>query len=249
MALGYDARPMGEGRGESLWVVLPVFDEEAAIERVFEEWLPVLRATGADLRVLAIDDGSRDRSLERLRAIERDQPEVAVLSQANRGHGESCLGGYRAALAAGADWVFQIDSDGQCDPRFFPEVWAVRREHPVVFGYRRRRDDGWARWAISRLVSVVGWLATGTWVADANVPYRLMRADRLARALDSFPERFGLANVLLAHRLTRLAGIRWVPIRFRARQGGQTSLDAASFARQGWRLLRQLRDERRRSST
>lgn len=238
---------MGEGRGESLWVVLPVFDEEAAIGRVFDEWLPALRATGAKPRVLAIDDGSRDRSLERLRAIEREQPEVAVVSQANRGHGESCLAGYRAALAAGADWVFQIDSDGQCDPRFFPALWAARREHPVVFGFRRRRDDGWARWTISRLVSVVGWLATGTWVADANVPYRLMRADRLARALDDFPDRFGLPNVLLAHRLTRLAGIHWVPIRFRARQGGETSLDAASFARQGWRLLRQLRAERRRA--
>lgn len=233
---------------ESLHVVLPVYDEEASIERVCAEWLPVLRASGAELRLRAVNDGSRDRSLELLRRIAERNPELEVTDQANRGHGASCVAGYRAAIASGADWILQIDSDGQCDPRHFPALWAARHEHCVVFGHRRRRDDGWARWGISRAVSVVGWIAAGTWVRDANVPYRLVRSDLLARALEGFPESFHLANVLLAIRLQRLAGIHWVPIGFRVRHGGTPSIRAGSFLRQGRRLLAELRAERRRAA-
>lgn len=239
---------MREPGVEFLHVVMPIFNEEASIERVFEEWLPALRATGASFRLLAIDDGSRDRSLELLRAIARRNPEVEVADQPNRGHGGSCLVGYRDALAAGADWVLQIDSDGQCDPGYFSSFWAEREEHSVVFGLRRRRDDGWARWAISRAVSLVGFVVARTWVRDANVPYRLMRGDVLARALEAFPEGFHLANVLLAIRLERLVGIRWVPIHFRERHGGTPSIRAGSFVRQGRLLVAQLRDERRRAT-
>ncbi len=237
---------MSQGARESLWVVMPVYNEEASIERVFEEWMPALRAGDRELRVLAINDGSRGRTLELLRSIECANPEVVVRDQPNAGHGASCVAGYREAVAAGANWILQIDSDGQCDPRFFPALWAARREHPVVFGYRVRRDDGWARWAISRVVSVVGLVAARTWVGDANVPYRLMRGDLLARALDDPPAEIHLANVLLALRLQRLAGIRWVPIHFRDRHGGTPAVRAGSFVRQGNRLFRQLRAERRR---
>lgn len=248
--MGYDPPAMAIGGVECLWVVMPVYNEEASIGRVFEEWLPALRRIGpelGELRILAINDGSRDGTLELLRAIERENPEVVVRDQANVGHGASCVAGYREALAAGADWVLQIDSDGQCDPRFFAALWEARRGHPVVFGYRARRDDGWARWAISRAVSVVGLVATGTWVGDANVPYRLMRREVLAGAIEELPADFHLTNVLLALRLQRLAGIHWVPIRFRERHGGTPTVRAGSFARQGRLLFRQLRAESRRS--
>lgn len=244
--MGYDARAMIEPRSGPLWVVLPVYEEAGAIERVFAEWLPALRATGADFKILAIDDGSRDQTLALLHGIARGNPELEVVGQANRGHGATCIVGYHRALAAGAGWVLQIDSDGQCDPRYFAALWAARREHPVVFGYRGRRDDGWARWLISRLVSVASLAAAGTWVRDANVPYRLMRSDLLARALEDLPGEPLVVNVLLAVRLRRAAGIHWVPIHFRQRHAGATRLRAASFVRLGRNLLPQLWAERQR---
>lgn len=137
--------------------------------------------------------------------------------------------------------MLQLDSDGQCDARFLPAIWQASAGHPVVFGHRRRRDDGWARWCISRAVSLVGLAAAGSWVVDANVPYRLMRRDALERALADLPADFRLVNVLLALRLQRDCGIQWVPIRFRRRFGGSPALAAGAFARQGLLLFRQLR--------
>lgn len=248
--MGYDSGSMPELRSESLWVVMPVFNEEASIERVFAEWLPVLRGVSGrgafELRLLAINDGSRDSTLEKLRAIEQANPDVTVQDQANAGHGAACVAGYRRALASGAAWVLQIDSDGQCDPRYFPALWEAREGRPVIFGYRKRRDDGWSRWAISRVVSLVTWLASGTWVGDANVPYRLMRSDALDGALQAMPADFHQANILLALRLQRACRIAWIPIRFRARHGGTPSIRAVSFVRHGVRLYRQLLAERKR---
>jgi len=237
---------MANERAESLRVVMPIFDEEASIERVLGEWLPALRALGAPFRLLAIDDGSRDRTPELLAGLATGNPELEVHRKPNSGHGPSCLHGYRLALSAGADWVLQLDSDGQCDPVHLDALWRARAEHAAVFGYRRRRDDGLARWTISRTLSLVAWLAGGTWVSDANVPYRLMRSDVLERALDAFPDGVDLVNVLLALRLERDPGIHWVPIRFRARHGGTPSLRPAAYFRHARRLVGQLREDRAR---
>lgn len=234
---------MTELAGRRLWVVMPVFNEEAAVAEVFAEWLPALRRLGVEFRVLAVNDGSTDSTPELLRAIAGANPEVDVHDRPNSGHGQSCAHGYRIALQRGADWVLQLDSDGQCDARFLPALWQASASHPVVFGHRLRRDDGWARWCISRAVSLVGVVAAGTWAADANVPYRLMRRDALERALAELPADFRLVNVLLALRFQRDGGIRWIPIRFRRRFGGSPSLAASAFARQGVMLFRQLRQE------
>ena len=47
-------------------------------------------------------------------------------------------------------YVFQIDSDGQCDPRYFASLWRLREQFTVVYGVRTTRDDGLARVLISR---------------------------------------------------------------------------------------------------
>jgi glycosyltransferase involved in cell wall biosynthesis len=228
---------------ERLWIVMPAYNEEAAVEAVVGEWLPALRRAGADLTFLAIDDGSRDGTRAALERAAAAGPEVRVVTQANAGHGAACLAGYRLALASGAEWVLQIDSDGQCDPRFFADLWERRAGRAAVFGYRARREDGRLRWLISRAVSLAVLVGAGAWVADPNVPFRLMRRDALSAALEEFPADFQLANVLLAVRLERRDGIHWVPITFRRRLGGSPSVRWWEFARQGARLVRALRRE------
>ena len=83
---------------------------------------------GAGLRV-----PGHQRRLDRRHAAAapelREQlgPRLEILDRENRGHGQSCLQGYRIARERGVPWVFQIDSDGQCDPRFFEGLWQQAR--------------------------------------------------------------------------------------------------------------------------
>ncbi len=222
---------------------MPVYNEESALRSVLEEWLAELRVVlqGVPFVFAALDDGSRDQSLSILKECAGANPELRIISKTNSGHGQTCMMGYRMAAEAGSEWILQIDSDGQCDPRFFRELWALKDHADAVFGFRRTRRDGVSRKYISRILAIAVLIRTGTWVRDPNSPYRLMCAGFLKKLLPLVPGDVKLANVFLSVLLKRAARVRWVDIAFRARSGGISSVNGLSFVKEGLRLMRELR--------
>jgi dolichol-phosphate mannosyltransferase len=227
---------------KKLWIILPVYNEEASIVHVIEEWLPEFRKiVGKDQFVFCtINDGSKDKTSAILRAQEKKYEEIRVIDKENAGHGQTCVFGYREALKNNAEWIFQIDSDGQCDPKYFKLFWDEREKHKVIYGYRRRREDGLSRFLISRVVTLVTFLATGVFVRDANVPYRLMHASTLKDLIVNVPEDFKLTNILISAMQKGRYGIKWINISFRDRHGGSPSVKAYSFMKEGFKLHKQL---------
>lgn len=226
---------------------MPIYNEEASIGPVVEEWTRALGALGVRFKILVLNDGSKDGTEATLARLAATHPTLEIINKPNSGHGQTCIQGYREAVSRGARWIFQIDSDGQCDPRYFPAVWENRHGHAAVFGRRVDRDDGLGRKTISWLCRVATHIATGVAVRDPNVPYRLMRADVLARGIEAFPKDFDLANVLVAVILQKGLGDRmgFVDIGFRDRTGGEPSVKWMKFASEGWRLYTALGLSRR----
>jgi len=89
-------------------VVIPVFNHEQMVADV------VRRALELGLPLFVVDDGSTDRTAERLRGIAGAR---VLTHRANRGKGAALLTGFAAAAAGGADWAITLDADGQHDPR------------------------------------------------------------------------------------------------------------------------------------
>jgi hypothetical protein len=135
--------------------------------------------------------------------------------------------------------VMQIDSDGQCDPGYFHEFWAKRSEADCVFGHRVQRDDGPLRMLTSKICKLGSTLLGGRDMVDPNVPYRLMRREVLAAALQKIPASFDIHNVALTYILKQCLSVRWeyVPIRFRDRQGGSNSINLLNVAHLGASML------------
>lgn len=229
---------------ESLWVVMPVYNEQESVAGVVREWLPVLRRCEVSLTLCLLNDGSRDGTHQVLEALRRDVPELLVVTKPNTGHGQTCLTGYRLALDAAATWVFQLDSDGQCPAECFQSLWDARRNALAIYGYRRTRDDGALRLLVSRCVALVGWISFGVRVKDPNVPFRLMHRDALRDVVDRIPADLQLANVAVALYQERQVGIHWVDITFRQRAAGAASVRGMTFIRRGLQLFRQLRQLR-----
>ena len=237
---------MVEPGGSDLWVVMPVYNEAGAVRTVVEEWLPVLRRHAVEFTFCVIDDGSTDATPAVLAELVGEHPGVEVVTKTNTGHGRTCLHGYRLAIARGARWIFQIDSDGQCDAAYFPDFWRLRAEHPLVFGARRVRRDGRWRKAVSWALALGTAAAVGLWVRDPNSPYRLMRASVLRPALDAVPEDVDLTNVYLAAALRARAPIRWVDIVFRERLAGRSHRGWAAMLRPGLGVMVRLARDRHR---
>jgi glycosyltransferase involved in cell wall biosynthesis len=226
-----------------LIVVMPIYNEEANIAVVLAEWQAALRKEGIAFRILAVNDGSKDDTLAILRKLQEQNPaEIEIADKPNSGHGRSCRHGYDAAVRAGAGWILQIDSDGQCDPAFFAEFWRARESADGVFGLRVRRDDGFLRTMVSKACRFLTMAWTGVDLKDANVPYRLLRREKLESALRKVPADFDIHNIALTLALKRDPSVRWayVPIRFRERQGGTNSINLPKIARMGWNMLRQI---------
>ncbi len=227
-----------------LAIVIPIYNESANITALLREWSEALEALGIDYRFITLDDGSTDSTAQILaQAATELGDRIDVVNKPNSGHGRTCRFGYDRAVTAGYPWILQIDSDGQCNPVYFAAMWKSREQADCVFGLRVARDDGLARALISRLVRLSTFLLTGRDLRDANVPYRLMRRDALARALQRVPADFDIHNVALTLALKRDPSLRWhyVPIRFRDRQGGSNSINLPKIFKMGWNMLRALR--------
>src|SRR5215216_3761609 len=224
-----------------LWVVMPAYNEEGCARHVAEEWLQTLKQNYPDFILLALNDGSQDSTRAILNSIAAEENNFRVSDKLNSGHGQTCLEGYRIALKEAAEWILQIDSDGQCDPVYFKRFLNKASEEKIIYGWRKSRDDGWRRLWISRFVRLFTFAATGVWVKDANVPYRLMHRTTLEKAVGLVPRDFDLVNILLAVMQEKYFGIFWVPIHFRNRMAGTASVKTYSFVKHGLKLFRQLR--------
>jgi dolichol-phosphate mannosyltransferase len=226
-----------------IMLVMPVYNEQASVRKVVMEWFQEISNWTENFIFLAINDGSKDRTLEILQRL-RDQlgPRLEIFDKPNSGHGQSCLTGYRIACERNIPFVFQIDSDGQCDPQYFFRFWRLRDQFDVIYGVRKRRDDGAKRVVASVVLKMVLFFFARVHCVDANVPYRLMRTEKLQGEVDRVPESFFLANVALAVLLRRSPFWRHgaVPIRFRERYGGEPSVKIGKFGEKAQELMRQL---------
>ena len=220
-------------------LVVPVYNEEDAIVPVLTEWRAELERTvgGGRFAILVVDDGSTDATPSRLAGVA--WPELRVHRHSNRGHGQSCLAGYIEAAKTGAPYLFQIDSDGQCDPAGFARVWERRRNAPAIYGRRITRDDGLARRLISRVLRLSLKVARRTRLNDTNVPFRLYDAPLAAATARRIPPDFSLANIAMAL-LLEPAGFEEVPIHFRDRMGGHPTVRLWGFVPKALRLHRDL---------
>jgi len=235
---------MQDETSPELQVVLPVHNESSVVASVVNEWCGQLDRCSVRYVLAAIDDGSTDDTRTVLAALQRKWGQrLEVVHQENRGHGQTALRGYRLAADRRIPWVFQIDSDGQCDPVYFPRLWEAREGHDIISAYRIRRGDGRSREWISFGLRWFIFLLSGTYCRDANVPYRLMRTASITPLLGKIPPTFSLANVALAI-LARRARLRhyFVPITFRARQGGSPAVSSLGFAVKAIDLYKSLRD-------
>ena len=179
---------------DSLYIIIPAYNERDNIKKVIDEWYDVIKRNQTEdhrSKLIIINDGSKDDTLEIAKNAAKEKEDCIVLTKENSGHASTCMYGYRYALDNGADFVFQTDSDGQTRADEFDVFWQAR-ENGVVMGFRKSRGDGFSRLIISRTLRVFNFLLFHVKVKDANVPYRLMGKEALSKAVDLVNDRYNL---------------------------------------------------------
>lgn len=156
-------------------IVIPAFNEEAAIGGVLERIPP--EVCGLPVDTIVVDDGSGDRTAE----IARRHAYVARRER-NNGQGAAFRVGYRLAWDLGAEYVVTLDADGQWDPDDVPGVLqpVLDDEADFVLGSRvlgRAETDDMVRHAGVRVFSGLVRVLTGVRVTDTSSGLRAMRSE------------------------------------------------------------------------
>jgi dolichol-phosphate mannosyltransferase len=211
-------------------VVVPVFNEEDNMLALQSELSAAL--TGLSYEIIFVDDGSSDRTSEKIR------PEFRVLRFArNRGQSAAMYAGLSAARG---DTVVLIDGDLQNDPADIPKLLAeISRGADLVCGYRVHRKDTVVKRITSRVANFVRSRFTRDGVRDTGCTLKAMRREcvtalvpftgmhRFIPALvkgagyrlveipvNHRPRRFGVSKYSLGNRAVRatidMFGVRWL---------------------------------------
>lgn len=224
---------------DTLYIVMPAYNEEENIESVVRSWYPVLKGKSESSRLVIADSGSRDRTHEILEQLRSgDFPQLEILHTDNQYHGPKVIALYKYAIANGADYIFQTDSDGQTDPEEFGAFWKARRKYAGIFGNRKVRGDGKDRAFVEKVVCALVLLYFGVKIPDANAPFRLMKAQTVAKYIDKMPEDYNLPNIMMT---TYFAYYReptaFRTISFKPRQAGVNSVNIPRIVKIGWNAL------------
>lgn len=202
-----------------LSLIVPVFNEAAAISdlaRRLEKLLPAL-APGSE--VLVVDDGSTDGCADELRALEESFPALRVLAHSwNLGYGAALKTGVREAKN---DWIAISDADGTYPLQRLPALLAraVEENAAMVVGARRLRDQPALRRPAKRFLNAFASYLAGVHIPDLNSGLRVFRradAERLARLM---PQGFSYTSTLTMTLVGEGARVLFVPIPYRERRG------------------------------
>ena len=127
-----------------------------------------------------LDDVSKDNTLELLRQLAKEQPALRVVwAPENRSVVDAYVRGYRDALAAGCDWILEIDAGYSHQPSDIPQFFERMQEgYACVFGSRfceggRIVEGSLKRHLVSRGGSVLSNLFLGTKLKDMTSGFEL----------------------------------------------------------------------------
>lgn len=121
-------------------VVIPMYYEEKVVDECFKRVKESLeKIENYDYEIIFIDDGSKDKTLEILENIARQEPKVKIISfSRNFGHQAAVTAGLKYVTG---DAIVIIDADLQDPPELIPEMiklWEAGNE--VIYGKRKSRE-------------------------------------------------------------------------------------------------------------
>jgi dolichol-phosphate mannosyltransferase len=188
-----------EGSVSKVIVVLPIFNEAAALPTLCPALVEELRDLGIPLQIIAVDDGSSDNSLELLGELSATLPLTILRHDTNMGLGRTVRDGLCAAAteADPQDVVVTMDAD-ETHPTSFIGDLLDKLEQGADVAIASRFQPGAkvtgvpaSRRLFSRGAGVLMRVAFPTpGVRDYTCGYRAYRAEIIQRTIAAYGEEF-----------------------------------------------------------
>lgn len=179
----------------SISVVAPVYNEEENVEPLIRGVAEAVRPMQVPFEIVLVDDGSSDGTVESMKAVLSDVPELVVVElRRNFGQTSALQAGFDRARG---DVIVTMDGDLQNDPTDIPRlVEELGRGADVVSGWRRDRQDTLVlrkipSWIANRLIRLV----TRVPIHDQGCSLKAYRG-QVVRGLDLYADMHRFITIL-----------------------------------------------------
>ncbi|MBP9988818.1 MAG: glycosyltransferase family 2 protein [Ruminococcus sp.] len=166
-------------------LVVPCFNEEESVDRFYNTVVDVFRDNIEDYEIVFVDDGSRDRTLEKLRAIYNSSPCVKVVSFSRNFGKEAAI--YAGLQNSNGDYTCVIDADLQQRPEVVVEMKNILDRFPdvdCVAAFQEERKEGKAiTFLKDKFYDVINKITDVEFYKGAS-DFRLMRRQMVDAVLD-----------------------------------------------------------------
>jgi dolichol-phosphate mannosyltransferase len=226
------------------WLILPTYNEADNVEAIMNAAAEVLSAAAPEgFRILVVDDGSPDGTGRIADAMAERHDWAGVLHRTEKGGiGPAYLAGFAHALAQGAGYVMEMDSDFSHDPADLARLLeATRGDADLALGSRYVPGGGVVDWGLLRRFiseggSTYARIVLGLKVRDLTGGFKCFRREVLeAIDFETVRSRGYAFQVELTYRTVQ-NGFRVVevPITFRDREHGQSKMHWRIAAEAMW---------------
>jgi glycosyltransferase involved in cell wall biosynthesis len=163
---------------QTIWVVVPSFNEEQNLQEVMPRIVSALRSLGNSNRLLIVDDGSTDNSIPALQELSKQYREISFISLGrNSGKAAALRAGFVEALKSEAKLIAMMDADGQDDPgELRVLVQKINDGWDLVTGARLLRNDRFIKRSTSKIYNYFTAKISGVPGRDFNSGFKVMRS-------------------------------------------------------------------------
>lgn len=205
-------------------LVIPVLDERESLETLYGMIVEAADGLGREIEIIFVDDGSRDGSFEKMKALHEKDPRVKCIRfKGNFGKSSALSAGFKMARG---NIVITLDGDLQDDPAEIPHfLEELDKGFDLVSGWKKKRQDPLTKTVPSKIFNWVTALLTGVKIHDFNCGIKAYRKEVLDQ-IDLYGELHRFIPALAAWRRFRVGEI---PVLHHPRKYGRSKYGARRF--------------------
>lgn len=192
--------------GLDLSIIIPLYNEQDSILSLHKKIKHAMSKLKMSCEIVFVDDGSTDRSLERLKALQRKDKSIRIIVlRKNFGQSAAINAGFSNAKG---NVLIVIDADLQNDPEDIPRLLAKMDEgYDVVSGWRDKRQDPLSKTVPSRISNWLHRKLTGLDIHDSGCSLKAYKKESV-NDLELYGEMHRYIPALIAIRGFKIGEIK-----------------------------------------
>ena len=208
-------------------IVIPIFNEEMALLETINQIKKVMSQSNIEYEVIAVNDGSTDKSEKILKNIKRIK---TIRHKKNKGYGASLKTGIKNSRY---DKILIIDADGTYPVNSIPKMLQYASSYDQVIGARGFIDKGKnaippERKHAKKFLNKFASYLVGCKIPDLNSGLRVFRKDIVIKYWELFPDKFSFSSTLTMTFLSHGFDTKFFPIDYYKRIG-KSSIKPTDF--------------------